>query len=287
MGTILKIQDADFSAVKIGTGVDNVDISNLFTTWEPGTVMSTTGYNATSGVVSRTNFVNIEEYAGKTIRFTHMNYFSSSGSTPNWGLCFYSQANIAYFISSVPILRGMSGNGAGAIVIVDVEIPSNAKYVRAVTLNDETTNFKCVVVNTPISDTDITASFPLISESHSISATNGTSASSSYFDATDFVDITQYRGKTLDISFFKYTGTGGSVSGAGLCLYDSNQSKLNSSSSAFAQLYDGTSEEIPIGSTDVNYRLAIPNDAVYLRTCYFKDSTGWVTKPFKISVVNW
>lgn len=99
------------------------DISSLFTTWENGAIKWRDGGTQSSSAYERCALVDISAYAGKTFNYTRM--VRENDTSDPVGLAFYDSSET--YISG----QGLHINGAEAgWEDYDVEIPSNAKYIR-------------------------------------------------------------------------------------------------------------------------------------------------------------
>lgn len=99
------------------------DISSLFTTWENGAIKWRDGGTQSSTAYERCALVDISAYAGKTFNYTRM--VRENDTSDPVGLAFYDSSET--YISG----QGLHINGAEAgWEDYDVEIPSNAKYIR-------------------------------------------------------------------------------------------------------------------------------------------------------------
>lgn len=87
----------------------------------------------------------------------------------------------------------------------------------------------------------------------------GTINSSSVFATSNYVDVSEFRGKVLNITMPVYTLSNGDRPYYGLCFYDSNQNVLESSA-----------YRMNIGENSVEIAgVEIPNDAKYVITTYY------------------
>lgn len=133
MGKRLIIKGADFSA----NAVDGIftDITGMFNSWSAGTYSANNGNSGSSSTVFKKNAkVDVSAYAGKEIRFTKVNYTTSSLNESLYGLAFYNSSNT--FISGIKFPKNENVAGSAATYFAIGTVPQGTKYIGVTYLND-------------------------------------------------------------------------------------------------------------------------------------------------------
>lgn len=136
-------------------------------------------------------------------------------------------------------------------------------------------------------DVDITSAFNFIHTSQSVQVTQsgntspGNIRSTAYFDACDFVDVSAYRGKTIDMMFCSFKTGSGASPGYGMAWYDAEQAFIDGV--VFPQ-YTGEPEGVPYGLPYLR-SFVVPENATYLRTSYLGGTSGQALKTEDFSCV--
>lgn len=123
LNPIISKMNEMIEAINSGATPAATDISSLFTTWESGAIKWSDGGTQSSTAFERCALVDISAYAGKTFNYSRI--VRDSDTAMPVGLAFYD--NTEAYISG----QGLHINGTeNGWEDYDVEIPSNAKYIR-------------------------------------------------------------------------------------------------------------------------------------------------------------
>lgn len=100
-----------------------IDITSLFTNWTSGAIKYADGGTQGSTAYAYCDYVDISAYAGKTLNYTRMKRTTDTSSPV--GLAFYDSSQQYISGQGLHILQAEDGWED-----TDLEIPSNAKYIR-------------------------------------------------------------------------------------------------------------------------------------------------------------
>jgi hypothetical protein len=228
---------------------------------------------------SRSDYVDISEYRGLTLKITLLN-------NAYYGLVFYDENKTAkkddgwYYADSSAT--------AGYVHVVEIKIPKTATYVRT-TYYYENGAYADSVTAKPFSARIYKSTQENITSLFKFTGTEGIVADTTWSDfgnikygvsnwtRSDYVDISEYQGKTLKITM-------PNSASYGLVFYTEKSQSADSTAAGWSyKIGTGTAGFVHV------VEIIIPETAVYVRTTYYYEKGAYAdsvtTTPFSAVVL--
>lgn len=264
--------------VNVSGGEEDIDITAL-ASFENGAT------NAEGAIVTSSYFqtasIDVSAYRGKTIEFTFIKYTGSTGKQSN-NYCGFVNSS-GEFTSAIQAPVCDLGNTKGESYVATVTIPTNAvtfktswfvqNAVEQGVYSGSVSDFYVIVKNggsgtdKDENDSGSSITFPvnltaIATSEDGAMTTKGANTSSSYFQ-TMIVDVSAYRGYTLEFTFIKYASSTGEQSSNACGFFDDSgtftlaeQAPVSNLGNKKGELYTTTA--------------VIPSTATTFKTTWFK-----------------